>query len=254
MLHLQYFIFPSNFSVYPHQEFEFGEPTDPLGAFETADTKHFRSVMLSPLCLAVAKGEIEVVCFLLQHYKMQTRMDLDVALFLANRLVQSDIAAVLLEYGARPGTISSQAGIHGAAWSGLNETIMEYVEDYNVDPDLRDRSDATPIIYAMFGRQDEMGAWETIKHLFESGATLDLFLTEEKLSYFDIARRTGKAFLAQKFQEMFDKMSEDLTIENSSRESSCTLGGEDNFQHYNEQEDSEGGEAANSGCRSSRTL
>ncbi|KAM0360128.1 hypothetical protein ACHAP4_003760 [Fusarium culmorum] len=185
---------------------------------------------------------------------MQTRMDLDVALFLANRLVQSDIAAVLLEYGARPGTISSQAGIHGAAWSGLNETIMEYVEDYNVDPDLRDRSDATPIIYAMFGRQDEMGAWETIKHLFESGATLDLFLTEEKLSYFDIARRTGKAFLAQKFQEMFDKMSEDLTIENSSRESSCTLGGEDNFQHYNEQEDSEGGEAANSGCRSSRTL
>ncbi|KAH6952248.1 hypothetical protein DER45DRAFT_587799 [Fusarium avenaceum] len=120
--------------------------------------EYSRMAMLSPLCLAASRGLTEI-------------RDLDLALFLANRSGHIDIVALLLGKRTNPLRESSANGLYGAAWRGLNEEISAYIRAGYADPDVFDGSSATPVIYAILGTQDEQGAWETIKCLFNLGAS-----------------------------------------------------------------------------------
>ncbi|EXK83414.1 hypothetical protein FOQG_12276 [Fusarium oxysporum f. sp. raphani 54005] len=203
---------------------------DPLGAFLSRDDdpKYSRRIFLSPLLLSAATGKTEAVRFLQQYFENPTKKESDEALFLANRQGHTTTAALLLDLNANPGKEFSQNGMHGAAWRGLNEQIKEYVNKYKAQADVRDGSSATPVIYAILGVQDERGAWETIKCLFELGASPLLRFGIDELSYAEIAQEEGKAYLAQKLEGLCRSP----TVPNSSRESTCTLIG-DNDQPDN---------------------
>jgi ankyrin repeat protein len=193
--------------------------------------------MLSPLCLAAATDEIEVIRFLHRFREMDAQRDLDLALFLANRQGHTATGALLLKYKANPAQESSPNGMHGAAWRGLNKQIYDYVLHHGARPNVTDGSSATPVIYAILGVQDEQGAWETIECLFKLGASPWASFGTENLSYADIAQKEGKKDLAQKLEEACPSP----TILNSSRESSCTVGGDNVVQPDNKRprEDSE---------------
>ncbi|EXK75772.1 hypothetical protein FOQG_19462 [Fusarium oxysporum f. sp. raphani 54005] len=225
------FSFSDSSSTYRLRKIHCQEPMDPLRAFLSRhdDPEYSRSIMLSPLLLAAGKGENEVIRFLHQYYETTARRESDHALFLTNRQGHTTTAAVLLEYNANPAKEFSQNGMHGAAWKGLNEQIKEYVNKHKAQADVRDGSSATPVIYAILGVQDERDAWETIKCLFELGASPLLRFGSDELSYAEIAQQEGKRYLAQKLGELCRSP----TILNSSRESTCTPGGDNDVQPAN---------------------
>ncbi|KAK6703654.1 hypothetical protein SNK04_013584 [Fusarium graminearum] len=138
----------------------YNEPTDPLTAFfrRHDDPEYSRTALLPPSTLAAASGNSDVIGFLHRHYELDTRGNLDIALFFANRQGYTETAAILLGYGAKPAEKFTSNGMHSAAWQGLNEQIEEYVDKYKADPDVIDKSSATPVIYAILGVQDETGA------------------------------------------------------------------------------------------------
>lgn len=230
MIHLnRRFNSPSSPSTYNLYKTKCPQPMDPLGAFfcRHDNPEYSREAMLSPLCLAAAQGKHEIVRFLHQFVKSDEQRDLDDALFLANRQGYPETAALLLGYAADPTREFSQNGIHGAAWRGLNEHIKQYVNNYQANPDVTDESSATPVIYAIFGIQDESGAWETIECLFELGASPLARFGSKRLSYAEIALEEGKEYLAQKLEELCLSP----TILNSSRESTCAPGEDDDQPH-----------------------
>ncbi|KAH7230104.1 uncharacterized protein BKA55DRAFT_526476 [Fusarium redolens] len=208
---------------------------DPLRASLSQNyTEEFTcTAMLSPLCLAASKGLTEVVRFLERFDSTDKHRDLNLALFLANRSGHLETSALLLEKKANPLQAFSANGLHGAAWRGLYEHIRTYTRDGYVDPDILDGSSATPVIYAILGIQDEQGAWETINYLFNLGARPWRRFGIQQLSYSQIARRERRMFLARKLEEWETRLSP--TILNSSRESSCMPGEDDDIQPDNEQ-------------------
>ncbi|KLO99261.1 unnamed protein product [Fusarium fujikuroi] len=216
------FSFPISSSTYRQCKIDCQEHMDPLRAFLSRnDNRNYsRRIFLSPLLLAAARGETEVVRFLQQYFENPQERESDEALFLANRQGHTTTAALLLELNANPGKESSQNGMHGAAWRGLNEQIKEYVTKHKAEADVRDGASATPVVYAILGIQDEQDAWETMKSLFELGANPLLRFGTDKLSYAEIAEGEGKVYLAEKLEGLCHSP----TITNSSRESTCTLG------------------------------
>ncbi|EWZ78134.1 hypothetical protein FOWG_17543 [Fusarium oxysporum f. sp. lycopersici MN25] len=208
---------------------------DPLRASLTQNytQEYTRTAMLSPLCLAASRGLTEVVRFLERFDSTDRQRDLNLALFLANRSGHLETSALLLEKKANPLQEFSANGLHGAAWRGLDEHIRAYTRDGCVDPDILDGSSATPVIYAILGIQDEQGAWETINCLFNLGASPWRRFGRQKLSYSQIAWQEGKSLLARKLEEWETRLSP--TILNSSRESSCMPGEDDDIQADNEQ-------------------
>lgn len=207
---------------------------DPLRASlsQKYSQEYSRMAMLSPLCLAASRGLTEVVRFLERRDSTDKQRDLDLALFLANRSGHLETAASQFEKQANPPRESSANGLHGAAWRGLNEKIRAYIKDRYADPDVFDGSSATPVIYAILGTQDEQGAWETIKCLFDLGASPWNKFGSQKLSYSWIARQEKKSFLARKLEEWETRLSP--TILNSSRESSYIPGQDNDVQPDNE--------------------
>ncbi|RKK69805.1 hypothetical protein BFJ69_g12382 [Fusarium oxysporum] len=229
------FNLPSRRSVYLPSRLMSGHPFDPLGAFLSRQysPEYSRLAILSPLCHAAVRNELEVIRFLHRFYLEDGERDIDLALFLANREGHEKMASLLLEFHANPARANSANGLHGAAWRGLNRNIEAYIETYGANPDITDGSSATPVIYAILGRQDEVCAWETIESLINYGASPWTRFGREKLSYAEIALKEGKEYLAQRFKEW--EASPSPTILNSSREPSCMIGREDDGQPNNEQ-------------------
>ncbi|EXL39976.1 hypothetical protein FOCG_17426 [Fusarium oxysporum f. sp. radicis-lycopersici 26381] len=209
---------------------------DPLRASlsQNYSQEYSCQAMLSPLCLAASRGQIDFVCFLLRFHYVGKQRDLDLALFLANRSGYIKIAALLLDKKANPGRKASANGLHGAAWQGLDKQICDYIKYYDADPDVLDGSGATPVIYAILGTQDEQAAWETIECLFKEGASPCTRFGRQNFSYAEIARRERKQFLERKLGEWETPPSP--TVLNSSREPSCMPGEDNDVQSDNERQ------------------
>ncbi|KAH7201153.1 hypothetical protein DER44DRAFT_869466 [Fusarium oxysporum] len=228
------FGFPACSTTYVH----FGSisPTcyDPLrtSLYQTYTEESSYIATLSPLCLAASRGLTEVVRFLLQFDSPDKQRDSSLALFLANRSGHLETSALLLDKKANPLQPLSANGLHGAAWRGLHDHIRAYTGG-DIDPDISDGSSATPVIYAILGIQDEQGAWETISLLFNLGARPWRRFGIQQLSYSQIARRQRKMFLGRKLEEW--EISLSPTILNTSRESSCMPGEDDDTQPDKEQ-------------------
>lgn len=162
---------------------------------------------------------------------MDEQRDLDFALFLANRSGHLETADLLLSYGAKPGQESFSNGLHGAAWRGLKSQIYHYINNLKAKPNVTDGSSATPVIYALLSKQDEQDAWDTIECLFGLGAEPKATFGSEDWTYAEIARKMGKGDLAKRLEDFAKPGSP--TISNSSRESSCTVGRDNDFQPGN---------------------
>ncbi|KAF4448256.1 hypothetical protein F53441_8289 [Fusarium austroafricanum] len=229
------FGFPTRIITYAPRGIFSPNSFDPLRASlsQNYSQEYSRQAMLSPLCLAASRGLTEIVRFLERFDYMDKQRDLDLALSLANRSGHIKTAALLLDKKANPGRKASANGLHGAAWRGLDRQICDYVKYFDADPDVFDGSSATPVIYAILGTQDEQAAWETIECLSNLGARSCTRFGSQNLSYSDIARREGKKFLARKLEEW--ETAPSPTVLNSSRESSCMPGEDNDVQPDNEQ-------------------
>ncbi|KAF4436975.1 hypothetical protein FACUT_6012 [Fusarium acutatum] len=225
------------------------EPLDPLSKFLSKhnDLEYSHQTMLSPLSLAALENKIDIVHFLNRFQELDGQKDRDLALFLANCQGHREMAILLERLRANPGRKSSPNGLHGAAWRGLNNQIRHYINKDGASPDITDGSSATPVLYAILGPQDEQGAWETIKVLFQLEASPLATFGSQDWSYADIARMEGKQDLAEKLEEACPSP----TIMNSSRESSCAPRGDKDTQPCNKRprEDSEVDGGAKRPCR-----
>ncbi|KAM0369141.1 hypothetical protein HYE67_000034 [Fusarium culmorum] len=244
---------PSDFlgrpSTYLPLEVNCLEPLDPLSVFLSKHhgLEYSRQTMLSPLSLAALENQTDVVHFLNRFQEEDAQKDLDLALFLANHQGHREMAILLERLKANPARESSPNGLHGAAWRGLNNQIWRYIVKDGASPEVTNGSSATPVLYAILGPQDEQGAWETIKMLFQLEASPLAIFGSQDFSYADIARMEGKKDLAEKLEEACPSP----TILNSSRESSCTPRGDKDTQPRNKrpQEDSEVDGGAKRACR-----
>ncbi|KAF5713217.1 hypothetical protein FGLOB1_4125 [Fusarium globosum] len=228
------FGFPACSTTYVHFGSISSTPYDPLRTsfYQTHTEESSYIATLSPLCLAASRGLTEVVRFLVQFDCPDKQRELSLALFLANRSGHLETSALLLDKKANPLQRLSANGLHGAAWRGLHDHIRTYTQG-DIDPDITDGSSATPVIYAILGIQDEIGAWETINLLFNHGARPCRTFGIQQLSYSQIARREKKVFLGRKLEEWEKALSP--TIVNTSRDPSCMPGEEDDTQPDNEQ-------------------
>ncbi|VTT78002.1 unnamed protein product [Fusarium fujikuroi] len=165
------FGFPACSITYVHFGTISPTPFDPLDTslYQNYTDESSYIATLSPLCLAAFRGLTEVARFLLQFDYPDKESDSSLALFLANRSGHLETSALLLDKKANPLKPLSANGLHGAAWRGLHDHIRTYTRG-DIDPDITDASSATPVIYAILGIQDEIGAWETINLLFNQGA------------------------------------------------------------------------------------
>ncbi|KAF5724658.1 hypothetical protein FMUND_623 [Fusarium mundagurra] len=227
------FGFPACSIAYVHFRTFSPTPFDPLRAslYQNYTDDSIYIAALSPLCLAAFRGLTEVARFLLQFDYPDKESDSSLALFLANRSGHLETSALLLDKKANPLQRLSANGLHGAAWRGLNDHIRTYTQG-DIDPDITDGSSATPVIYAILGIQDEIGAWETINLLFNQGARPYRTFGIQQFSYSQIARREKKRFLGRKLEEWETSLSP--TILNTSRDTSCMPGEEDDTQPDNE--------------------
>ncbi|KAF4333067.1 hypothetical protein FBEOM_13123 [Fusarium beomiforme] len=229
--------FPGPSSTYNSQVVDFDDPIFPFSALQSDNDglvhcPRVFKMMLSPLCLAALQGSDDVIKHLLLFEIVDKQMDLDMALFLANRQEKVQTAHLLLGYGANPGQKSFSNGLHGAAWRGLKSQISEYIKKHDTNPDVPDGSSATPVIYAIFGDQEETAAWSTIELLFRLGASPYRTFGDQSWCYADIARKLEKWYLAEMLAQSAPQSPTEV---NSSRGSSCTIGEDSSFQPNNKQ-------------------
>ncbi|KAF5638942.1 hypothetical protein F25303_7516 [Fusarium sp. NRRL 25303] len=195
------FGFPACSITYVHFGTISPTPFDPLytSFYQNYTDESSYIATLSPLCLAAFRGLTEVARFLLQFDYPDKESDSSLALSLANRSGHLETSALLLDKKANPMKPLSANGLHGAAWRGLHDHIRTYTRG-DIDPDITDASSATPVIYAILGIQDEIGAWETINLLFNQGAKPCRKFGIQQLSYSQIAWRERKMFLGRKLE------------------------------------------------------
>ncbi|KAH7000889.1 hypothetical protein EDB80DRAFT_721135 [Ilyonectria destructans] len=108
---------------------------------------------------------------------------------------------MILEHGVRP----ERSSLHAAARRGLRNEIVQFVQEFDIDPDIEDQGGATPIVYALQLPEEE--AWATICLLFYLGARKDLEVGDNSWSYADLAKSMGKDWLAAKLEEVSDDSS-----------------------------------------------
>ncbi|KAH6883899.1 ankyrin repeat-containing domain protein [Thelonectria olida] len=151
-------------------------------------------IFVTPLHLAAAYGHTEVVSLLLHFSDIDKQPEESgmTALFLALSCGHLSTARMLLSNGAHPDSPCGYNAIHAAARQGFKDEIIQFVTEYDVDPDIEDTEGATPIVYAL--QLPEEQAWAIILLLFSLGAKKDS--PPGCWPYADLARSMGKNRLA----------------------------------------------------------
>ncbi|KAK7431673.1 hypothetical protein QQZ08_001892 [Neonectria magnoliae] len=194
------------------------EVTLPFGIFPLDDFQSYGNtpvylpqddtrLSVSPLHLAAAYGKEDVIALLLRvsDANHQPQGEGVTALSLALYCGHLHLARMLLEHGAHPDRSRQLSSLHAAARRGFEAEIVQFVQDFEVDPDIEDQDGATPIVYAL--QLPELEAWSTICLLFCLGARKDLVVGDELWSYPELAKSMGKDWLAAKLEEVLDDSS-----------------------------------------------
>lgn len=192
--------------------------TLPFGIFPLDDFKSYGNTPLylpqdgtrlsvSPLHLAAAYGKEDILALLLSvsDINHQPQGHGITALSLALYCGHIHLARMLLEHGARPECSRQVSSLHAAARRGFRDEIVQFVKEFNIDPDIEDQDGATPIVYALQLPEEE--AWSTICLLFYLGARKELEVGDDLWSYADLAKSMGKDWLAAKLVEVSDDSS-----------------------------------------------
>ncbi|TWU70447.1 hypothetical protein ED733_000363 [Metarhizium rileyi] len=217
--------FPGYEVTYPTMDATPPGAVYPLSAFKTDDNgtmsylpQNCSFLRFSPMSYAAFKDSTTSP-ELLRSYLIgeQRQQELDFALFLAVYEGNENSARFLLDLGANPGRESSLNGMHAAARRGQTDLIRRYHKDFKAQPDVRDETSATPILYAM--QLDAPDDWNTIKYLL--GLEASAKITFGNLTYGDFARLMGKEDLAARLYKLADD--DGSTIFASSRELSKEL-------------------------------
>ncbi|KAF4460453.1 Ankyrin repeat PH and SEC7 domain containing secG [Fusarium albosuccineum] len=191
-----------NHAISPLQGFKARQP----GSL-THSPRHRTDLVVTPLQLAASRGQDKVVAVLLSVLHRDEAC-LSSALFLALFYGHVGTAKLLLDHGAHPSRQWAFSGLHGAAKQGLRHVMQQFVEDFGVDPDVKDGHGATPITYALL-IHDEDKAWETICFLFYLKAKKDTMFRvgSNCWTYADLARSMNKKKLPTLLEDAADDAS-----------------------------------------------
>ncbi|RSL65762.1 hypothetical protein CEP51_012940 [Fusarium floridanum] len=172
----------------------------PFGMFPFDNEQEIVCLSPDPMHLAAAEGQEEFASLFINIYDLNKKNQDVTALSLALYCGHLRLAQMLLRSGARPDCSPKINSLHAAARQGYREEIAHFVKDFGIDPDVQDKDGATPIVYALL--QPEKAAWETICFLFYLGATKDLVVGDGWWTYAELARSSGKDWLADKLEEV----------------------------------------------------
>ncbi|KAM5349969.1 hypothetical protein ACJ41O_006474 [Fusarium nematophilum] len=191
------------FSIFPLEDFEIYGKT--LLYLPQDGTR----LSVTPLHLAAASGKADVLTLLLgaSNVNCQPQGYGITALSLALYCGHLRLARVLLDHGAQPDCSPLVSSLHAAARRGFKDEIVQFVQEFELDPDIEDKDGATPIVYAL--QLPEEDSWDTICLLFYLGAStsMDLEVGDSMWTYADLARAMGKEWLATKLEEVADDSS-----------------------------------------------
>ncbi|KAH7163693.1 hypothetical protein DER46DRAFT_660827 [Fusarium sp. MPI-SDFR-AT-0072] len=167
--------------------------------------------------------------------KPELQDELDRALFFAIRHGHRPTVDALLGLGANPGREMISNGLHSAASRGWKDEMCYYVKEYNVPVDVPDESFMTPVMYVIAVVPPPYDS-DAINCLFELGADATAEVGDYGWTHAEYALAIGKKDLSRRLAAVAKR---DLalrleaaaaaypgspTILNSSRESSCTVG------------------------------
>ncbi|RKK37290.1 hypothetical protein BFJ66_g13058 [Fusarium oxysporum f. sp. cepae] len=153
---------------------------------------------MSPLwCAALQGSDIVIRLLATISEKLGLQDELGRALFFAIRHGHQQTVDALLGLGANPGREMISNGLHGAASRGWKDEMCYYVKEYNVSVDIPDESFMTPVMYVIAGVPPPYDS-DAIDCLFELGADTTAAIGDYGWTYTEYALAMGKKDLSRR--------------------------------------------------------